>query len=117
MHPASQIFLVDINDACANPGTICASGTWFGSNGMYRLHVCVDVIILPFGNLILIGLSATCKFVTGTHSIRQWPVAPESDIAYSVAILPLYVFGVFYALFEMTTVSSSFSSLFSNSAD
>ena len=39
LHPASQKFLVDINDACANSGTICASVMWFGSHGMSKLHV------------------------------------------------------------------------------
>ena len=84
---------------------------------MSRLHVCVDVMFLPFGIVMLIGLSATCKFVTGAPSTRKYPVAPESEIAYSVAILSLSVFGVFYALLEMTTVSSSFSSLFDKNAN
>ena len=117
MHPASQNFLVDINDACANPSTICASVTWFGSHGMSRLHVCVGVMFLPFGMVMLIGLSVTCKFVTGAPSTRKWPVVPASDIAYSVAILSLSVLCVFCALLEITTVSSSFSSLFANSAN
>ena len=39
LHPASQNFLVEINDACANPGTICASVMWFDSHGMSKLHV------------------------------------------------------------------------------
>ena len=117
MHPASQNFLVDINDACDNPGTICASVTWFGSHGMSRLHVCLDVMFLPFGIVMMIGLSATCKFVTGAPSTRKWPMAPESEIAYLVVILSLSVLGLFFDLFEMTTVSSSLSSLFANSAN
>ena len=117
LHPASQNFLVEINDACANPGTICASVTWFGSHGISRLHVCVDVMFLPFGIVMLIGLLDTCKFVTGAPSTRKWPVAPESEISYSVVILLLSVLGFFCALLEMTTVSSSFSSLFANSAN
>ena len=104
MHPASQNFLVDINDACANPGTICASVTWFGSHGVSRLQVCVDVMFLPFGIVMLIGLSVTCKFVTGAPSTRKRPVVPESEISYSVAILSLSALGVFCALFEIITV-------------
>ena len=115
MYLASQIFLVDINDACANPGTICASVTWFGSHGISRLHVCVDVMFLTFVIVMMIGLSATCKFLTGAPSTRKWHVAPESEIAYLVVILSLSVLGFFCALLEMTTVSSSFSYLFSNS--
>ena len=98
MHPASQKFLVEINEACANPGTICASVTWFGSYGMSKSYVCVDVILLSFGIVTLIGLSSTCKFVTGAPSTRKWPVAPESEMAYSIAILSLSALYVFCAL-------------------
>ena len=48
------MFLVEINDVCANPGTICASVTWFGSHGMSKLHVCVYVMLLPFGIVMMI---------------------------------------------------------------
>ena len=68
---------------------------WFGIHGMYKLHVCVDVMILQFGIVMLIGLSATCKFLTGAPSTRKWPVALESEMAYLVAILSLSVLGVF----------------------
>ena len=81
------------------------------------LHVCVDVMFLPFGIVMLIGLSYICKFVTGSPSTRKLPVAPESEIAYSVVILALSVLGFFCALLEMTNVSSSFSFLFANSAN
>ena len=80
---------------CANPGTICASVTWFGSHGMSRLNVCNDVMLLPFGIVMMIGLSANCKFVTGAPSTRKLPVAPESDMAYSIAILSLSVLSIF----------------------
>ena len=39
LHPASQNFLVEMRDACARPGTICASVICSGSHGMSRLHV------------------------------------------------------------------------------
>ena len=39
-------------------------------------------VILKFGIVMLIGLSSTCKFVTGAPSTRKWPVAPESEMAY-----------------------------------
>ena len=60
--------------------------------------MCVDVMFLTFGIVMLIGLSANCKFLNGATSTRKWPVAPESGIAYSVAILALSVLGVFCAL-------------------
>jgi hypothetical protein len=81
LHPALQNFLVDINDECANPGTMWASVISWGNHGMLRLHVCVDVITLPFGILMLIGLVARRLLVTGAFSTRKWPVAPESDMA------------------------------------
>ena len=95
LHSDSQNFLVEINDVCANPGTMCASVTWFGSHGVYKIHVCVDVMLLKFGMVMLIGLSATCKFVTGATSNRKWPLAPESEMSYSIAVLSLSVLGFF----------------------
>ena len=80
--------LVEINDACANPGTICASVIWFGSHGVY-------VMLLPFEIVMLIGLSVTCKFVTGAPSTRKWPVAPDTEMAYSTARLSLSTLAVF----------------------
>lgn len=81
LHPASQNFLVAINDECANPGTMCASVITCGSHGMSRLHVWVDLIVFPFGSVIEMGFAATCLFTTGASSTKKWPVAPESDIA------------------------------------
>ena len=79
--------------------------------------MCIDVMFLPFGIVMLIGLSATCKFVTGAPYTRKWTVAPDSEIAYPVVILSLSVLALFCALLEMTTVSSSLLSLFANSAN
>ena len=41
-------------------------------------------------------------------------MAPESEMEYSIAILSLSELGVFCVFLEITTVSSSSSSLFSN---
>ena len=81
LHPASQNFLVAINDECANPGTMCASVITCGSYGMLRLHVWVDLIVFSFGSVIEMGFVATFLFTTGASSTKKWPVAPESDIA------------------------------------
>ena len=81
LHPASQNLRVEISDACASPGTMCASVICAGSHGMSRLHVWVDWITLPFGNVIVIGWSAILLFMTGAPSTRKWPVAPESEMA------------------------------------
>ena len=96
---------------------MCASVTWFGIHGVSKLHVCADVMLLPFGMVMIIGLSTTCKFVTGAPPTRKWPVAPDSEMAYSIAILSLSVLGVFCALLEITTVLSSLSYLFANIAN
>ena len=54
---------------------------------MSRLHVCVDLIVLPFGNVIEMGLRAILLFVTGALSTRKCPVAPESEMACSTVIV------------------------------
>ena len=63
------------------------------------------------------GFYLNLGIVTGAPSTRKWPMAPESEIAYSVAIISLFVLYVFCDLLEMKTVSSSFLSLFANSAN
>ena len=77
LHPASQNFLVEMRDACARPGTICASVICSGSHGISRLHVWVDLMILPLGSVMAIGLVAGLMFTDGAPAIRKWPVAPE----------------------------------------
>ena len=42
LHPASVIFLVNIKGELAMPGTVWASAIVSGSQGMSRLHVCVE---------------------------------------------------------------------------
>ena len=91
LHPASQNFLVEISDECERPGTMWASVIWSGSHGMFKLHVWVDVIFLPFGNRICIGLVALFLLTTGAPSTRKCPVAPESDTAYCMACTILLV--------------------------
>ena len=68
-------------DLVANSPKICACVALTGNSGMSRLHVCVDWIVLPLGNVMVIGLVAFCLFTTGAHLTRKCPVAPESEIA------------------------------------
>ena len=56
-----------------------------------KLHVYVDMIFLPFGNRIWIGLVAFLLLTTGAPSTRKCPVAPESEIAYCMAWTTLLV--------------------------
>lgn len=81
LQPASQNFLVEIKDACANPGTMCPSVISAGSHGISKLHVWVDWITLPFGSVIVIGFVAILMLTAGAPFIKKCPVAPESDIA------------------------------------
>ena len=81
LHPASQNFLVEISDACASPGTMWASVISSGNQGMSRLHVWVDLMVLPLGSVMVIGFVAIALLVTGAFSTRKCPVAPESEMA------------------------------------
>ena len=59
----------------------------------------VDRTTLPFGSFILMVLVAGCLFTTGEPLTKEWPVAPESDMAYFTAlhtfgILPLYTLSI-----------------------
>ena len=87
LQPASQNFPVEISDACASPGTMCASVIWSGSHGMSRLHVCVDLMIFPFGSAMAIGLVAGLTFTAGEPLIKKRPVAPESESAHLTALV------------------------------
>ena len=80
-HPRTQNFFVEMRDAWASPGTMCTLVTWCGSQGISMLHVCVDCIMSPFGNVILIGLTASSLLTIGVPLTRKWHVAPKSDIS------------------------------------
>ena len=64
-----------------------ASVISFGNHGMSRLHVCVDRTLSPFGSNIWMGVVANFLFTIGAPSTMKWPVAPESDMAYSTALV------------------------------
>ena len=81
LHPASQNLRVDINDECASPGTMWVSVISCGSHVMSKLHVWVDLMVLPFGNVMVIGFLAIRLLVTGAFQTRKWPVAPNSKLA------------------------------------
>ena len=54
---------------------------------MSRLHVCVDLMIFPFGSVMAIGLVAGLMFTAGAPAIRKWLVAPESEIAHLTVLV------------------------------
>ena len=76
--PCHNFLRVEMSEACANTGTICASVIWSGSKVMLRLHVWVDWITLPLGGVILRGMGASYLLsTTGEPLTKKWAVAPE----------------------------------------
>lgn len=70
-YPASQNFLVESNENRLRPGTMYACVTSVGSHGMFRLHVCVDMIVVPSGSVIVIGHGSQCLLMTGASATRK----------------------------------------------
>ena len=87
LHPALQNFRVDIREAFAIPGTMCASVIDGGNHGISRLHVWVDFSFVPLGMAMVMGRVAICLFTTGAPSMMKWLVAPESETAHSTALV------------------------------
>ena len=85
LHPALQNFLMEINDVWDRPGTICASVILSGNHGIFRLQACIDLICLPLGSRMQIGVVASCLLTIGAPATMKWPVAPESAMAYCTA--------------------------------
>ena len=94
LNPALHNTLIDIGDACAKPGTMWAPFESFGSHGMSRFQVCVDVRQSPSGRFILRGFRASSMFVTGVPGRTKWPVAPASATA------------IFFAIFNCAVVKT-----------
>ena len=86
LHPVSHNILMEISDACARPGTMCAYFASFGSHVMSSVQVCVDVRQSPSGKFILSGCRAIFMFVTGVPGKKKWPVAPASATTMFFAI-------------------------------
>ena len=86
LHPASHNILMDISDAYARPGMMCASFASFGSHGMSSMQVCVDGRQYPSGRFILSGCRAILMFVTGVPGKTKWPVAPATATTIFFAI-------------------------------
>ena len=53
---------------------------------MSKLHVWVDWITFLLESDILRGVVAGCLLTTGEPSTKNWPVAPESEMAYFTAL-------------------------------
>ena len=88
-----------MRDECTSPGTMWASVMMPDSHGMSRLHVCIDMIIFPFGStMILIGCVAGRMFTATDPSTRKCPVAPESEQAQLTAFFKLIVLKMVFTI-------------------
>jgi hypothetical protein len=79
-HPALHRIRILRRDAIFISGTMCLIKVC-GRPGMTISHVCVDVIRLPSGRLILIGLRATRMLFAGAPAMTKIDVAPVSAMA------------------------------------
>ena len=80
-----------------SPGTIWASVVMPGSHDMLRLHVCIDMMILPFVSMILTGYTASRMFTAVDPSTRKCPVVSESEKAHSITFFDLIVLKMVFA--------------------
>ena len=83
-HPALHNFTTDNRECAASPGMTCAILALAGSAGIGSWHVCVDLILSPFGSCTDIGVIASMTSFAGAVAKRKWLVAPESKIAQSL---------------------------------
>ena len=80
LHPALHRILMPIRDAIVIPGTICPINT-MGRPGMVMSQMWVKTTLLPPGKVMVIGWSASCKFLMGVPFIMKIEIAPVSVMA------------------------------------
>ena len=116
--PPSISILIETNDVCANPGTICAALAAGGKSGLSISHSCVDVSFPPSGWLMHIGIFVTLMLTAGAPGWRKFPVAPASaihtSIGMSIVVVALYAPFFFGATLPLITVISSSSTSLSS---
>ena len=91
LHPVLQNCCIDIRHECARLGIMWASVMTSGSQGISRLHMCVDMIIFQFGRTILIGCKIGQMFTATDQFARKYPVDPGSEKTHSTASSNLVV--------------------------
>ncbi len=74
LYPSSQSFCAAMREECARPGTIWASVTVDGGHGILRLHVCVDVRMMPSGRVTCSGVIAGLMLTAGVSAVRKFAV-------------------------------------------
>ena len=108
-HPPSISILIETNDVCANPGTICAALAAGGNIGLSISDSCVDVSFPPSDWLMHIGVFVTRMLTAGAHGWRKFPVAPAAiptSIGMSIVVVALYAPFFFGATLPLITVIS-----------
>ena len=74
---------MEISDACENSGTMCpfllAAA---GREGKSTSHISVDLLTVPSGWVIEMGLVVGRIFFTLASTMKKWSYAPESAIAW-----------------------------------
>jgi hypothetical protein len=80
-HPLSHICPTESNECCAKPGRICASLAACGKEGIFKVAVCVDVIVSPFGRRTSNGVVVDFLLEHLVFARRKCDVYPESKSA------------------------------------
>jgi hypothetical protein len=80
-HPASHNVPMDTNKCDLRSGTMCAVRAAIGSMGTGSSAVCVDVMVDPFGFLMVMGFLAILLLWMGKLTVRKLSVLPVSAIA------------------------------------
>jgi len=70
-HPALHNFTTDNKECAASPGMTCAIRALAGSSGIGSWHVCVDLILSPFGSCTDIGVTASMTSSAGAFAKRK----------------------------------------------
>jgi hypothetical protein len=80
-HPLSHIWPTDSNECWANPGRMCARRADGGNEGIFKVAVCVDVIVSPLGRCTSNGVVVGCFSEQLALAKRKCAVHPESNSA------------------------------------
>lgn len=81
VHPASQNWPIERREGHARAGTMCTRRAARGSMGKSSSASCVEVITLPLGLRIVMGVTVVRWLMTGAVMVAKWAVLPVSAIA------------------------------------
>jgi hypothetical protein len=81
VQPASQNWPIDRREGHTSTGTMCTHRVARGSMGKSSSASCIEVITLPLGLRIMMGVSVVRWLMTGAVMVAKWAVLPVSAIA------------------------------------